>query len=289
MTQNLSTFGFSTIPKALNTAQVDRLRLICMKVREQWLNCDPLTGLPSVQPGKETCMRHVNHPVYFKENHADLNEVLLACSNSTIVAFLEEHWREEAVFRSTALFFNPTDTSEEGHWHRDLQFVFADPAEQQLAISQASAIKGEELQVQVPLYYDDSLEYIPGSHHRWDTHEESEVRLGDGGACSCDSIAGSVRIGVSAGDALVFNPNGIHRGRYLSTHPRLTIMVTYSRVSIDPRLDRLSFQPWIRQPDYLSGLTPEHQGFYHRFLKHYADVWPTTSEPLPGYHSGRGS
>jgi hypothetical protein len=69
----------------------------------------------------------------------------------------------------------------------------------------------------------------------------------------------------------VFSPWVIHRGHYLVDEPRRSLMLTYSsgpRPTF-PGVDSFTNQPWMLEPSYLSGLSPEASAVFERFIKLY--------------------
>jgi|SRR5208337_359505 len=286
---NLQIDGIEIVRKVLPSRKVHELLTICFAVRRQWLECDPLTGRPGGDERLETCMRHVNHPSYFKKDPKRLRLVLEACANETMVSALRKAWGAQPVFRSTTLFFNPT-VDQPASWHRDSQFAHRDPAEERDTILKRAAAGGCTVaQVQLPLIDGDDLEYVPGSHRRWDTAEESERRLSEDPKARCRvKFPGAVCCAVKAGDGVVFDPYGIHRGRYSACRPRMTLMVTFVQSSSRPELDRFSFQPWFLTNGYLDGLSPHATGVYRRFIDRYGSLWHDDTY-TQHFHSSRRS
>lgn len=281
--------GVLLIPAIFSNVQIEKLRLICSEVRDKWLACDPLNGLPGGDPRYETCMRHVNHPSYFLNKKDVLCEILETCANRKIIDVLTECFGEEPVFRSTSLFFNPTLLCQEGNWHRDSQFVYKDIEEERAFLSLREQNGGDGIQIQIPLFDSSDLEYIPGSHRRWDEDHEFRIRLSENEIHCREPMPGNFRISASAGDAIFFDPNGIHRGRYKSTNLRLTLMITYTRSSIKPKVDRFSYQPWFLEDGYLNGVSEESRMLYERFILYYKEAWFSARNSLGRLHSGRRS
>ena len=81
----------------------------------------------------------------------------------------------------------------------------------------------------LPLLDEPGIELIPGTHKRWDSTEELEVRLEQNGYKNDQALSQGKVIKLSAGDLLIFSANMIHRGLY--------------------GLDRLAFDILFCQPD----------------------------------------
>ena len=74
-------------------------------------------------------------------------------------------------FLNTQLFFNPVNPRQKNYWHRDIQYDMS--LEQQQA-----ALRGTELMhFRVALEDEPGIELVPGTHRRWDTEEELDIRL----------------------------------------------------------------------------------------------------------------
>jgi len=66
----------------------------------------------------------------------------------------------------------------------------------------------------VPLFDELGMELVPGTHKRWDTDEEFNVRQEEKGRKSNDNLSTGKTIQLAAGDVLVFSADMIHRGLY---------------------------------------------------------------------------
>lgn len=111
-------------------------------------------------------------------------------------------------FMNTQLFFNPVNSDQKNYWHRDPQYHLS-VEEQQAALSGA-----EVLHFRIPLVDEPGIELIPGSHKRWDSEEELEIRLQQNGRKNSESLSSGVTVPLAVGDLLVFSANIIHRGLY---------------------------------------------------------------------------
>jgi hypothetical protein len=230
-------------------------------------------------------MRHVNHPRWFGDRRHRLREVLDACADERLLAVLREAWGEEPMLRSTSLFFNPTELTVEGHWHRDSQFSHPVPAEERAVLEAGFAKPSGGAQIQISLVANEDLEYVPGSHRRWDGAEESAVRFGPEAARG-GPLPGARRLRQLPGDAAFFTPTGLHRGRYHADKPRCSLMLTYNRQSGRPHIDRFTHQPWCLEPGYLDGVAPATRQVFERFIDHYRDAWLAPRADQEEWHSG---
>ena len=111
-------------------------------------------------------------------------------------------------FMNTQLFFNPVNSDQKNYWHRDPQYHLS------VQEQQAALCGPEVLHFRIPLADEPGIELIPGSHKRWDSEEELEVRLEQNGRINSESLSSGVTVPLEAGDLLVFSANMIHRGLY---------------------------------------------------------------------------
>ncbi len=112
-------------------------------------------------------------------------------------------------FLNTQLFFNPRDAAKKPYWHRDVQYMGVDETEQKQII-----VRDTVLHFRIALSDDPGLDFVPGSHARWDTPAEREIRLELNGHTHAEDMPGQVRMPQAVGDLLVFSAHLLHRGTY---------------------------------------------------------------------------
>ncbi len=115
---------------------------------------------------------------------------------------------EGPAFMGTQLFFNPVNENQKNYWHRDPQYHLS--IEEQKEALNGSTV----LHFRIPLVDESGIELVPGTHNRWDSEEELEVRLENNNRINSENISTGIRIKLEAGDLLVFSANMIHRGIY---------------------------------------------------------------------------
>lgn len=121
-------------------------------------------------------------------------------------------------FHNTQLFFNPADSAQPPYWHRDLQFGPVPDREQAAALGAMLS-----LHVRIPLVSERGVALIPGTHRRWDTPLEAQVRFARGGHAAHDTLPGETLIDLAPGDVLVFHAQMIHRGHYADNPRRMAL------------------------------------------------------------------
>ena len=111
-------------------------------------------------------------------------------------------------FMNTQLFFNPVNPAQKNYWHRDPQYHLSVEAQKQ-------ALAGPDVvHFRIPLATEPGIELVPGSHKRWDSTEELDVRLESNHQKNHHNLSSGVTVELDAGDLLVFSANMIHRGLY---------------------------------------------------------------------------
>jgi hypothetical protein len=269
--QAWSTDGIAIVRKLWAPDHVDRLARACERILAQWRVLNPENGEPGGGPDAHV-MRHLNHPGYFNDHDDEGILMLESIASKEAIGFAEDILQTETLFRCTSLFFNPHETSVDGNWHRDSQFHAPDENDEKQLIAER-AHPGTSVQMQIALIPSDDIEFVPGSHQRWDTEEEYAIRRDDDGANNRSSdMPGASRITLEPGDAVAFNPFGLHRGRYHTDKPRLTLMLTYT-TRTHPRFDYFSNQPWFDTPGYLNGLSDSTHSFFNTFISQYKADW----------------
>ena len=262
--------GYVVVRGLFDAGQTERLREIAESVLTQWRLRNPENGEPG-QPDT-TVMRHLNHPGYFAEDPEAKTTLLEAIAAAKPLAVCRYILGEEPLFRCTSLFMQPLLNSREGSWHRDSQFHCPDLEDERQMVA-GGGEAGHAVQLQVALVPSDDVEVVPASHNRWDTPEEFAIRRADGGKNSTSSaMPGALRVALDAGDAVAFNPLGLHRGRYHVDKERRTLMLTYTKSSV-PRFDYFSNQPWFSNANYLEGVGVDAQRFFSRFVTEYEAEW----------------
>lgn len=263
--------GYLVVRNLFDQARTEQLLEICNAILAQWRVENPETGQPG-GAADATVMRHLNHSGYFRQHPEWLAVLMDAVADPKVLDIARTILGEEPLFRCTSFFFNPLTGGKDGNWHRDSQFGTPDDAMEKEQISKLVR-SGNSIQMQIPLVPSEDIEYVPGSHLRWDTPAEYAIRKVDGGANNrANNMPGALRLALAAGDAVLFNPYGLHRGRYHTEPIRRTLMLTYTKCSV-PTADYFSNQPWFLEPGYLDALQPQTRRFFEPFVRQYRDFW----------------
>lgn len=267
--------GYIIVRSVLERDRAEQLRPICDDILDQWRSCSAETGEPGGGP-EATVMRHLNHPGYFKEHPEWYSALMNAVADEKVIGVAKTLFEEEPLFRCTSYFFNPLENSRDGNWHRDTQFRTDSDEEEKEKIFDCPVV-GNGIQMQVALAPSDDVEFVPGSHIRWDTPQEYQIRKADGEENNkSNNMPGAIRIALESGDAVLFNACGLHRGRYHTDKVRRTLMLTYTRSSYHVD-DYFSQQPWFLNDVNLDSLNPQVKEFFQRFVDEYSADWKKTS------------
>jgi len=73
-------------------------------------------------------------------------------------------------------YIDPPGETRIGGWHRDCQFFPGMDEEAQKRAVAEEADPPRELHMHIPLVPTHATEVVPGSHNRWDTPEEFQIR-----------------------------------------------------------------------------------------------------------------
>lgn len=221
-------------------------------------------------------MRHLNDPRWHLDTKTHLKTILEAVADPRCLGPVEQIFDGPSLFRTISLFVNPLLSRYDGDWHRDSQFMTRDEQHEREILEKAwrnDHSNGFALQFQIALVDNDDIEFVPFSVNRYDSPEEAYIRLADNKSHHReDGMPNAMRIALKAGDAVIFNPYGLHRGRYYKEIPRRTLMLTYTPVD-HPFYDFFTDQPWFENPGYLDGLSPRAIAYFQQFAETFGDFW----------------
>ena len=140
----------------------------------------PAERRATTRPGRRMLI-HLNHPDYHRERPADLATLLDAVAGEDAIAIATAILAEPPLFLQCNLYVEPPRESWVGGWHRDCQYDKFDlrPDEDTERIILSEAVPAREVHMHICLCDSAATEIVPGSHRRWDTPEEYEVRVND--------------------------------------------------------------------------------------------------------------
>ncbi|MEZ9233183.1 phytanoyl-CoA dioxygenase family protein [Vibrio amylolyticus] len=204
--------GYFVLRNYFDETQISSLRKVILKFHELWKSDNEEfyreeAFNSSLITGSEYLPTH------------DRTALFNFISSKEVMDVVDAVIPEKPAFMNTQLFFNPVNPQLKDFWHRDCQYDY-DVQDQMEVIMETQV-----LHLRVPLFDEPGMEIIPGTHKRWDSEEEYNVRQEVNGKMSSDDLSGGKQIALSAGDLLVFSADMIHRGRYGLDRLALDILI----------------------------------------------------------------
>ena len=205
--------GYCVIRDFFNKSEISSLRKIILKFHEAWK-----------QDNKDFYQKEeaFNSSLITGSEYLALDDRIKLfnfISSTKMMGLIDALIPVKPAFMNTQLFFNPVDPKQKDFWHRDCQYDH-DIESQKRIIKETQVVH-----FRVPLFDELGMELIPGSHKRWDTEEELNVREEINGKESHDNLPNAEKIPLAAGDLLIFSADMIHRGLYGLNRLALDILV----------------------------------------------------------------
>jgi ectoine hydroxylase-related dioxygenase (phytanoyl-CoA dioxygenase family) len=204
--------GYFVIRNYFSAAEIASLRKVILKFHELWkqdnadfyreeaFNSSLITG---------------SQYLAFDERVKLFNFI----SSKKIINLVDSVISANPAFMNTQLFFNPVNPELKDFWHRDCQY------DHDVEVQKKVIHETQVVHLRVPLFDELGMELIPGTHKRWDSDEEFNVRQEEKGRLSNENLSTGKAIKLSAGDVLVFSADMIHRGLYGMERLALDILV----------------------------------------------------------------
>jgi Phytanoyl-CoA dioxygenase (PhyH) len=249
--------GFFCIPGFMDDARASRLQQACDSVLEQVRREHERYGQDGSNIAGLTDLR------YFRADTSSVLTLLEFIASPAVLTLLRSLDAGEPLFHNTQYFHEQTSVDWDGSWHRDTQFDTPDPERERERMQRHAG-----LHFRVAFEFDDRLQYVRGSHNRWDTEQEFSIRKGSN-PTSAD-MPNRTRIVLNPGDACVFHAWGIHRGTY-RRRPRRTFDVIYSFGPEETAPSPTCFA----DAQTLAELSPHARAFFERFVGTYRGRWST--------------
>ena len=167
-------------------------------------------------------MHSLSHEKYYTELPSLRVQFFNTVCSKRFVKFLKSLFGENIFFNNTQLFFNPANSSKKAYWHRDLQYSPISIDNQRYELKDVLT-----LHARVPLVPETGIELIPGTHRRWDTELESNVRYQKDGFQCDQPLPESREINLVPGDLLIFNAQMLHKGIYHKSVERKALDICF--------------------------------------------------------------
>jgi len=197
--------GYVILRNFLSNDEILLISKCVNRIYESWLN----KNRAGIFENQLVNMHSLSKVEYFENYTQDRLTFFNAISNQKIVNLLECMFGPKIYFHNTQVFFNPLNKKKRPYWHRDMQYSpIADD------IQKEQQDKMLSLHIRIPLEKEKGLELIPGSHKRWDSELEKNVRLELNGHHNNEELPYSKLIEVNTGDIVLFSSQMLHRGNY---------------------------------------------------------------------------
>lgn len=193
--------GYVVLKEAFEPGELQQVRQVVSRFHESWIKANAtFYSCKAINSAYLTAKKHLTDP--------DRETLFQFIASAKLMHLVTSVMGTNATFMNTQLFFDPVNRSQKNYWHRDPQYHLS-VTEQKAALSGPTV-----LHFRVPLVDEPGVELIPGTHRRWDSEEELDVRLAQHGRNNYDDLPTGVQVALNAGDLLIFNANMIHRGIY---------------------------------------------------------------------------
>lgn len=193
--------GYFVVRGLFEKNELNKLRRLLIEFHESWKQKNN-----TLYHEKAVNSANITGTEHLKSCKRDM--IFEFIGSNKLMAMVNSVIAERPCFMNTQLFFDPVNREQKNYWHRDSQYHMT-------VEEQKHALSGPEVvHFRIPLAKEPGIELIPGTHKRWDTHEELDVRLEHNGRKNYENISTGLRIQLEAGDLLVFSANIIHRGLY---------------------------------------------------------------------------
>ncbi len=201
LNSNYEEDGYFVIRDYFSTAEISSLREVILKFHQLWKQ-------DNVDFYQEEAF---NSSLITGSKYLDFDDrvkLFNFISSKKTMSLVDSLIPANPAFMNTQLFFDPVNRHQKDFWHRDCQYDY--DVEGQKKVIQETQV----LHLRVPLFDELGMELIPGTHKRWDSDEEFDVRQEENGRVSSENLSTGKEVKLAVGDLLVFSADMIHRGLY---------------------------------------------------------------------------
>ncbi len=201
MTNEYENNGYFVIRNFLKMAEVQTLREVLLDFHGTWKIKNA-----EFYAEKAVNSAYITGTQYLDESRRQ--QLFSFIGSDKLMDVVSSVIKHRPAFMNTQLFFNPVNKDQKNYWHRDPQYHLS-IAEQKEALNGPNVVH-----FRIPLLDEPGIELVPGSHKKWDSQEELDVRLESNQRNNYENLSTGVITELKAGDLLVFSANMIHRGLY---------------------------------------------------------------------------
>ncbi len=203
--EQYETYGYAVIKGFFGGREISSIEKHVDRIYQKWM----IENEAEIFNNRLVNMHSLTSPTYFENLHGERTNFFEIIASEKLTVALESMFGPGIHFNNTQLFFNPSNKARLPYWHRDMQYS---PIADSVQSNEQS--KMLSLHIRIPLVQEKGVEVIPGTHKRWDTELERNVRLELGGHKNSETLPNSELIALMPGDILIFNAQMIHRGNY---------------------------------------------------------------------------
>jgi ectoine hydroxylase-related dioxygenase (phytanoyl-CoA dioxygenase family) len=203
--QNFECDGYMIVKNLVSQNDLAILTKIVDRIYSQWLT----ENYRSYVEQQLINMHSLTSPHYFAGFEHERLLFFQTLASKELTNLLASLFGNGLYIHNSQLFFNPFENRKLPYWHRDMQYT---PIAE--AVQQNQLLNMLSLHIRMPLVHEQGVELIPGTHKRWDTELERNVRLELNGHNNSEDLPNTVIIALEPGDILIFSANMLHRGNY---------------------------------------------------------------------------
>jgi hypothetical protein len=273
--------GFVVIPKLFSGDELQRVHDISNHVLDKFYE------EVDKNSSEEDIYRIDNfvNPKWY-DNQADLKTILELGADPRCLGPVEQIFGGPSLYKTAIFWMNTRYNSIEGDWHRDTQFVYEEKKEREYIKQLHASNRLRGVQFQIALVDSSDFEYVPYSVQRWDSPDEYYYRLEDDKSHNreAEGMPNAMRIHLKAGDAIMLNQVGIHRGRYHADKLRRTLMFSYAPANNPTFAAKKDInEQWFSEA-YLDQLSPRAAVYYKEFIKAYEEYASKNFDGSAGFN-----
>lgn len=201
--------GYVVLRDFFNETELNALAIHVDRIYGRWAK----DNAADIYQHRLVNMHSLTSAEYFEERPNERIAFFEAIASQKLTTLLTAMFGSGIYFHNTQLFFNPSNSECLPYWHRDMQCSSISDA-----IQRAELHNMLSLHVRIPLLPEKGIELIAGTHQRWDTELEHNVRLEKNNHKNSEPLPNATLIDLSPCDILIFSAQMIHRGNYFEKH-----------------------------------------------------------------------
>lgn len=187
--------------------------------------------------------------------------------HSKVMSIVEELLGPDLIVNNASILAANKGVKYDLGWHRDVIQIPQEEIDEEYIYSKDRF--HNSCQINLPLYEEDALWIVPGSHNRVNTPAENAIFGGSKHYSPPSSeMPGAMPVRLKAGQAVFYNNNLIHRGYTAEVKvPRRTIHMGYHSASKPPTWHFYLLNGELLTPEYLDTLSPTMRKMMGEYLE----------------------